>query len=316
MPPLSRHLVPAFVALGLITGSAWSAPAVSGSAADATAQGPAIIHTLVPSTHGNPEGVAADGLTGAFFVGTLGDGTIYRGTLGSRRVVPYIAGGGGRRAVGMKAVRGRLYVAGGATGRLYVFDITRRALVATFDTGAGGFLNDLAVTAAGDVWVTDSFRPLLWRVTAAQVAARRGRPQGIRVAPEIAHRSGFNLNGIVALDGGRMLLVVQSNTGRIYRIVPGAGAAGRTITRVDAPPVSGDGMLVDGRRLIVVESPKLVVLDLRRDARRAVVVKRVTDPSFRTPSTIARARDRYLVVNADFATSTRPFTVSDLPRAG
>ena len=31
--------------------------------------------------------------------------------------------------------------------------------------------------------------------------------------------------------------------------------------------------------------------------------------------TVARARDRYLVVNADFATSTVPFIVSGLARA-
>ena len=36
--------------------------------------------------------------------------------------------------------------------------------------------------------------------------------------------------------------------------------------------------------------------------------------SFQGPSTIARARDRYLVVNPDFATSTPPFTVTALPR--
>ena len=39
-----------------------------------------------------------------------------------------------------------------------------------------------------------------------------------------------------------------------------------------------------------------------------------TDASFQGPSTIARARDRYLVVNPDFATSTPPFTVTALPR--
>jgi hypothetical protein len=39
-----------------------------------------------------------------------------------------------------------------------------------------------------------------------------------------------------------------------------------------------------------------------------------TSPLLKGPSTIARARDTYLVVNADFATSTKPFTVAGLPR--
>jgi hypothetical protein len=44
------------------------------------------------------------------------------------------------------------------------------------------------------------------------------------------------------------------------------------------------------------------------------VVERRTDPTFREPSTVARARNFYLVVNADFGTSTTPFTVTGLPR--
>jgi hypothetical protein len=56
------------------------------------------------------------------------------------------------------------------------------------------------------------------------------------------------------------------------------------------------------------------VLKLSNRDLRAREVKVLTDPSLRGPSTIARARDRYLVVNADFATSTQPFTVSGLPR--
>jgi len=40
----------------------------------------------------------------------------------------------------------------------------------------------------------------------------------------------------------------------------------------------------------------------------------VTDPTLKGPSTIAVAGKRWLVVNADLATSTQPFTVSDLFR--
>jgi hypothetical protein len=38
------------------------------------------------------------------------------------------------------------------------------------------------------------------------------------------------------------------------------------------------------------------------------------DPTFRGPSTVARARNFYLVVNADFGASTMPFTVTGLLR--
>src|SRR4029450_4334039 len=132
------------------------------------------VFTLTPSTHGNPEGVAFDRQTDAFFVGATGDGTIYRGTRHSTTVPEFVLGAPGRSAVGMKASGGKLYVAGGATGAITVFDIATGQEVAAFATGPGGFLNDLVVTESGDVYVTDSFRPTLWHVTAAQVAAGAG----------------------------------------------------------------------------------------------------------------------------------------------
>lgn len=277
------------------------------------------VFTLDPSTHGNPEGVAYDPRSDAFFVGATGDGTIYRGTLRSSTATVFIPGAAGRSAIGMKVDDGKLYVAGGATGALSVYSIATRQLVASFETGAGGFLNDLVVTDNGDVFITDSFRPTLWHVTAAQVAAGQGAPQGIPVGPEIAYVNGqFNLNGIVALKGGRQLVVVQSVNGKLFRIDLDRGApSGRAIREIAVEPLTGgDGLLLDRGRLIVVQGapPTLAFVKLKADATRGEVVERRSDPTLRGPSTVARARDRYLVVNADFATSTTPFTVSGLPR--
>jgi sugar lactone lactonase YvrE len=277
------------------------------------------VFTLVPSTHGNPEGVAAQGRSGTFFVGATGDGTIYRGTVDNPTVTEFIAGGTGKSAVGMKVAGGRLYVAGGATGAIVVYDLGTRQQVASFDTGSGGFLNDLVVTHHGDVFVTDSFRPIIWHVTAAQVNAGSGTPAQIPVGPEIAFASGFNLNGLVTRGDGRQLIVVQTNTGKLFRIELGKDASSRRIQQVDAPPLpGGDGMLLDRGRLVVVEGnpAALQFLKLDRDGSRARLVDTRTDPTLRGPSTVARAGKLLLVVNADFATSTMPFTVSGLPRGG
>jgi hypothetical protein len=272
------------------------------------------VFTLTPSTHGNPEGIAAAG-RGTFFVGATGDGTIYRGTLHSPNVTEFIAGGTGKSAIGLKVARGRLYVAGGATGDITVYDLASRRQVALFSTGAGGFLNDLVVVASGDVFVTDSFRPTLWHVTAAQVRAGSGTPAAIALAPEIVYTAGaFNVNGIVALDE-RTLVIVQSNTGTLFRI--DLERRGRQIRAIDGEPVlGGDGMLLDRGRLVVVQGDpaQLTFVQLDRRASRSTVVGHLTDPTLRGPSTVARAGDRWLVVNADFATSTTPFTVSGLAR--
>jgi hypothetical protein len=58
----------------------------------------------------------------------------------------------------------------------------------------------------------------------------------------------------------------------------------------------------------------VTLLNLTGRDSRARVDRVLTDPSLRGPSTIARAKNRYLVVNADFATNTQPYTVSALLR--
>ena len=87
------------------------------------------------------------------------------------------------------------------------------------------------------------------------------------------------------------------------------------------PLPANDGLLLERGALLVMQNSApgfpngvLDLVALRHSGRDGVLVRRRTDPTFRTPSTIARAHDRYLIVNADFATNTRPFTLSALAR--
>lgn len=279
------------------------------------------VFTLDPSTPGNnPEGVAWDNRSQSFFVGTVGTGTIYRATLRDTTLRPFITPDPADppdSAVGMKVAGGKLFVAGGPTGSIYVYKIKTGTLLARFETGAGGFLNDLVVTQKGDVYVTDSFRPMLWHLTGAMVKAGSGTPEAISVSPEIAYTAGqFNLNGIVARRGGQELIVVNTSSKSLFRIdIDRNNTAARTITKIDAPELGGDGLLIDrGRLLVVTGDPAAVtVLKLSRHDLRASVDEVLTDPSLRGPSTIARANNRYLVVNAAFGQPT-PYTVSALLR--
>ena len=276
------------------------------------------LFTLTPDPAGNPEGVAFDKRTKSFFVGITADGAIYRGTLGSDTVAPYIPGGTGKAAVGLKVKRGKLYVAGGPTGSITVYDISTKAAVATFQTGTGGFLNDLVVTRRGDVYVTDSFRPTLWHVTAGQVRAGSGTPQALDVSA-IPYEGGgaFNVNGIVAKNA-RTLVVVDTNSGKLFRIrLGGDGASINSIDEITGANVpGGDGMLLDNGRLVVVQGDpaQLSFLKLHHGARTAKLQRTQTSDKLRGPSTVDRAKNLYLVVNADFNTSTKPFTVAGLPR--
>jgi hypothetical protein len=275
------------------------------------------LFTLQPDPAGNPEGVAFDKRSGAFFVSITADGAIYRGTLDSDTVSPFIAGAPGRAAVGLEVRRGKLYVAGGPTGAITVYDIATRETVAEFQTGAGGFLNDLVVTGRGDVFVTDSFRPTLWHVTAAQVRAGSGTPQALDVSAIPFEAGEFNLNGIIAKDS-RRLVVVDTNSGGLFRIdLSDDGSSIREIDEIEGVTVpGGDGLLLDRGRLVVVQGDpaQLSFVKLRDGARSATLERTQTSDLLRGPSTVDRADDLYLVVNGDFDTSQRPFTVAGLPR--
>jgi sugar lactone lactonase YvrE len=298
------------------------------------------VYTLSEPEHGNPEGVAFDKRSGFFFVSATGDGAIYRGRLGdvATPAPVFIPGAAGQSATGLKVKRGKLYAAGAATGTIKVYDVDRGELLATFDTKGGDssptFVNDLDVTKRGDVYATDSKRQAIYHLTAEEIAD--GTPAAkpidpddvISTSPEIPFNpapSAFNLNGIVVRESGRHrdeLIVVNSAAGQLFRVnVRDDGRRIREVKVEGGPFVGGDGLLIDRGRLLVVQGstddfPQGVVnvIKLRHDGRRGELEDRRTDPSFQGPSTIARARDRYLVVNADFATSTPPFTVTALPR--
>jgi sugar lactone lactonase YvrE len=299
--------------LGLATAAAALAASTAVPVALAAPDKQSIEYVLTEN-HGNPEGVAWDPSTQTFFTGTVGDGTIYRGSLRDETVDVWLESEAGQ-AVGMKVDHGLLFVAGGMTGTITVYDIDSATVVATFETGGGGFLNDLVVTKAG-IFVTDSFRPTLWHVTWDQVEAGGGTPSAIPLAPEIPFTGGFAANGIVAFQGGRELIVVHSGNGNLYRIT--FTDDGREIIEIDSPPVHGDGLLVDQGMLIAVigDDKELAFLDLSADHTAASFLFSRTDTTFQRPSTLARAHNYYLVVNADFTTSTPPFTLTGLPRNG
>lgn len=277
------------------------------------------VYTLVPSTHGNPEGIAYDSRSGAFYVGTL-DGTIYRGMLDTEELTEFLPGGEFLQAAGLKIDGNLLYIAGAFSGMLRVYNLDTRDLVASFDGFGAGMLYDLVVTSRGDVYVTDSFVPILWHVTAEQVAAGGGEPRAIPVGPEIAWvENGFNLNGIVALQGGRALIVAQSDVGKLFRIdLDPHDREARQITEIAlADPVYAEGLLLDQGRLVAVTflpEPTLTFIRLDAHGTSGTIEERRIDATFRGPSTIDRADNFYLVVNADFETGTAPFTVSAVPR--
>jgi hypothetical protein len=218
--------------------------------------------------------------------------------------------------------QGRLYVAGGGTGLVFVYDTATGQLIRSFTTGFGGaqFLNDVAIAPNGDAFVTDSFRPVLYRVPAADVVPGAGLgtldPWLDFAGTPLVYEAGFNLNGIVATPDGSSLLVVQSNTGELFRIT----TATKEVSQVDLGPelVHGDGLTLRGRTLYAVDRPSIAKVQLSGDLLTGEVVSRSDDASLSFPTTIALAAGRLLVVNSQFdqrvpgGAPELPFTVSSL----
>lgn len=214
----------------------------------------------LPGPQDFPEGVAYDAGRGLLFTGSAASGDIYAINAQTSETSLFSKGGavGRSSALGLKVdAQGRLWVAGGATGAVSILS-PDGAPVATLMTppSPDAYLNDLIPTADGSVYVTDSTRPMLWRV---KVMAD---PSKMTVEPwldlgttPIKYAAGINLNGIVATPDGRYLLTIQLNTGDLWRI----DTRNKSVTKVMGGLKHGDGLLLDGRTLYVARNADQVI---------------------------------------------------------
>jgi Cu-Zn family superoxide dismutase len=272
-----------------------------------------------------PEGIGYQQSTGNFYVGSTTDGTVFRGHARVAAASPFLPpGADGRTSVtGMKVdAAGRLYVDGAGTGLAFVYDTATGTLIRSFTTGFSGdqFLNDVVIAKNGDAFLTDSLRPVLYRIPESDVVAGAGTgtldPWLDFTGTPLVYQTGFNLNGIVATPNGKYLIVVQSNTGKLFRI----SLATKEVVQIDlgGDAVAGDGLALRGRTLFAVDRPNIDKISLSGDFLSGRVVSRTNDTTLRFPTTIAIARGRLLVVNSQFdkrpptGPPELPFTVSSI----
>jgi sugar lactone lactonase YvrE len=257
-----------------------------------------------------PEGIGAgDGVT--LYAGSRANGAVYRLNVrtGNRRTL--VPGQDGRGAFGLKRAGRRLYVAGGDRGSLYVYNARTGANVDAFDVD-GGFINDVTVTRRA-AYFTDSMKAVLYVLPRGG-----GQPAIMNLGGEWQQQEGFNANGIAATPNGRRLVVVQTNTGKLFTVNARTGVA-REIRLGGQNVVNGDGILLEGRRLYVVrnQNNEIAVVRLNRRMTRGRIVRRLKDPDFDTPTTAARVAGRLYAVNARFSVqSPDENTTYDVVRVG
>jgi sugar lactone lactonase YvrE len=279
---------------------------------------------VLPGAQVFPEGVAYRSDTGDFYVGSTADGTVFRGNVegGSKEAGVFLEpeSDGRTTAIGMEVdEEGRLFIAGGETGRIFVYDTESADLVRRLDTpdAEATFLNDVAVTPDRDAYFTDSMRPVLFRVTSTGDGVGDAEPWLNFEGTPAEYEEGFNFNGIDATEDGRYLVAVQSNTGELFRI----DTESKEVDEIDLGGetlANGDGLLLDGRTVYVVrnEQELIVPVKLSGEYISGEVGEPFTDPSFAFPTTIAKTDGRLLVVNSQFdkqeGEPELPFTVSSV----
>ena len=268
---------------------------IAAAAASCSAAPEAQLDELVLPGGFQPEGIAAGPGT-TVFVGSIPTGAVFRADARTGDGAVLVAGRAGRAAIGLDEAGGRLYVAGGPTGQAFIYDAASGDDVAQLrlTDAEPAFVNDVVVTESA-AFFSDSLNPAIYRVDRASLAVTV-----IPLTGDLAYEPGFNANGVEASADGSRLVIVQTNTGQLFRVEAATGVTRRIALTGGTSLPGGDGLLSSGQHLLVVQNSENQISVLRLDADWATadVVRRITDPRFDAPTTVARSGDRLFVVNA------------------
>lgn len=246
-----------------------------------------------------PEGIAS-GKGDSFYVGSIPLGAVFKGSYRTGAGEVLVPEHEGRNHTGLKVDTrfDRLFVAGGGSNGIYVYDANTGEDVADFVLEDAGFINDVVLTRDA-AYFTDSLVPQLYRVGIGH-NGELSPPQRIPLSGDLEFTSGFNVNGIDTAPDGRGLIVVQTNLGKLFRVDPRSGVTHEI--KLDRPVTNGDGILRLGHTLYVVQNQDNKVAVVRLDGRLRNGRTRgfLTDPRLDVPTTIAPFRNFLYAVNARF----------------
>jgi len=279
-------------------------------------------HPLPTQLH-FPEGIAYDATAGVFYTASAADGTVARverATGRSEVLLPantlFPSTDLFPAALGVQLdSKGRVWIAGGRTGQIFIVDPKKRRVEKILSTGTGGLLNDIAF-AGNAAYITDTIRPTMWRVDLrGEELSEPQRWLDFSGTP-IEYIKGANLNGIAVTADGRVLIVGHMQKGQLFKI----DLATKHIAAIDVkgePLAGADGLVLDGSTLYVVRQPEaeIATIKLSKDMTSGQVLSRFKDAGLLWPSTAARVDGGLLVVNSQMNkrnsnVPSTPFTVS------
>lgn len=278
--------------------------------------------TIIPIPNGwQPEGIALGSGT-KFFVGSLANGAIYAGDLRTGEGNTLVQGQSGLMTMGLSVDQrsNSIFAAGGVNGQGRVYDASSGVLLKTYqfkeapkDAAPNSLINDVIV-ASDAAYFTDSWNAFVYRVplgingalpdqSAIEHIALTG---DFALVPPSSEKLILNSNGIEVTPDGKWLIIVQTVTGKLFRVEPKTGKT-KLIDLKGGSLQMGDGLLFADSRLYVVQNSRdVAVVNLNQDFTQGEIERVIYDPAFRVPSTIIGYSDSLYVVNARFDTTPTP----------
>lgn len=279
----------------------------------------------LPGARFFPESIGYWPATNYFFVGSLENGQVVRGDRKTGEVVSFLAAGvnGMTSVAGVKLDHfGHLLIAGGYSGKIFIYDANKAKLLANFQVdNTQTVVNDFVALPDGQVFVTNSLNPYLYKVSVEQEGNFSFDQKWLSLAGSpIEYQSGLNLNGITVSADNRYLIVGQTNTGKLFRV----DIATKKIDEIELGGenvLHADGILLEGHRLYVARNALNIIatVQLSKDYLHGRVISNTTDPAFQFPTALAKAGEQFLIVNAQLdkegpgLTPVLPFTVVAIP---
>ena len=229
-----------------------------------SARAPDVVSFKVPALY--PEGVDYDAKGKRFVVSSLHEGTVGQVT-DDGTYKPLISDSNFVSAIGLRidAPRNRLLVCNsdpgvsvhtkkesqGKLAGLGIFNLSTGELIkyidlAALSKGGGHFCNDIAVDDSGNIYATDSFSPIIYKIDTNDNAS-------ILLEDKRFTGEGFNLNGIVYKDG--YLIVAKDNDGYLFK-VPVDKPKDYKEVKIDQKLVGADGLLwgPDGSLIVIANA--------------------------------------------------------------
>ena len=281
------------------------------------ASGPAFPPLIALPEGFAPEGIAT-GRGSSFYAGDLYTGRLLRGDYRSGAVEELAASPApGAQAVGLEvdSRTNALFVAASTFGAR-VYDANTGALLESYPfapTGTNPVLaNDVAITRDA-AYFTDSCSATLYKLPLGP-GGRLPPPSAVEAIPVtgdfafvLVPTPGFpcglpNMNGIVATNDGRWLIIGNTATSELFRVDAATGASVRiTLSAPFASPFT-DGLLLHGTTLYSVENymNRIAVIELSDDLLTGTIERYVTSPHFDVPATAAFFGDAVYAINARF----------------